>query len=50
MTTAFVDLSHNGTSWVLKVIPAETTDGVDIPISDTQKAELESVGVEVYAD
>lgn len=48
MTTASVDLSHDGKTWILKVIPAKTSEVVDVAITDSQKKELENAGVEIY--
>jgi hypothetical protein len=48
MTTCSCDLSHDGKSWVLKVIPAETAECIDLKISDAQKVELEKAGVNIY--
>jgi hypothetical protein len=48
MTTASVDLEHDGKNWILVVIPAESAERVDVIVSDMIAHDLKKAGVEVY--
>ncbi len=40
-------LLHNGVTWLL-VVENESGESVEIPIPDSYKNELETIGVEIY--
>lgn len=48
MCTASIDLEHNGKQWILVVIPADSGERHEIPITDQQAKTLQADGVPVW--